>query len=58
MLYGAAVRQGDLDWLQFVNTTFDVAMFGHQNDDLRRGVRRLLRRAEIRRSAQTGFPTI
>ena len=31
MLYSAAVRQGDLDWLYFVNTTFDVAMFGHQN---------------------------
>lgn len=32
MLYGAAVRQGDLDWLNFVNATFQVAMFGHQND--------------------------
>jgi polar amino acid transport system substrate-binding protein len=32
MLYGAAVRHGDPDWLQFVNTTFDVAMFGHQNE--------------------------
>jgi polar amino acid transport system substrate-binding protein len=31
MLYSAALRQGDLDWLQFVNTTFDVAMHGHQN---------------------------
>ena len=31
MLYSAAVRQGDLDWLYYVNTTFDVAMFGHQN---------------------------
>ena len=27
-LYGAAMRQGDLDWLQFVNTCFDVAMYG------------------------------
>ena len=26
------MRQGDLDWLNFVNTTFNVAMFGHQND--------------------------
>ena len=25
----AAVRQGDLDWLTFVNTVFNVAMFGH-----------------------------
>lgn len=32
MLYAAAMRQGDQDWLNFVNTTFDVAMFGHQND--------------------------
>ncbi len=32
MLYAAALRQGDLDWLHFVNTTFDVAMFGHQNE--------------------------
>ena len=29
-LYGAAVRQGDPDWLQFVNTVFSVAMYGHQ----------------------------
>ncbi|HTU56429.1 MAG TPA: transporter substrate-binding domain-containing protein [Acetobacteraceae bacterium] len=28
-LYGAAVRQSDFDWLQFVNTTFNVAMFGN-----------------------------
>ncbi|MFL5259482.1 MAG: transporter substrate-binding domain-containing protein [Hyphomicrobiales bacterium] len=32
MLYSAALRQGDLDWLTFVNTTFNVAMFGHQNE--------------------------
>ncbi len=32
MLYGAAMRQGDLDWLQWVNTTFTVAMYGHQNE--------------------------
>jgi len=32
MLYSAAVRQGDPDWLNFVNTTFNVAMHGHQND--------------------------
>ncbi len=32
MLYGAAMRQGDADWLQWVNTTFTVAMYGHQND--------------------------
>ncbi|QEN86790.1 transporter substrate-binding domain-containing protein [Labrys sp. KNU-23] len=32
MLYGAAVRQGDPDWLHFVNTTFGVAIHGHQNE--------------------------
>jgi len=32
MLYGAAVRQGDPDWLEFVNTAFNVAMRGHQNE--------------------------
>jgi len=31
-LYGAAVRQGDLDWLTWVNTCFNVAMHGHQTD--------------------------
>ena len=30
MLYGAAVRQGDLDWLTYVNQTFTIAMFGHE----------------------------
>lgn len=29
-LYGAALRQGDLDWLTFVDTCFTVAMFGHE----------------------------
>jgi len=32
MLYAAAVRQGDQVWLNYVNMTFDIAMFGHQND--------------------------
>jgi polar amino acid transport system substrate-binding protein len=32
MLYAAAVRQSDLDWLTFINTTWNVAMFGHQNE--------------------------
>ena len=31
MLYAAAMRQGDPDWLHFVDTTWNVAMFGHQN---------------------------
>ena len=32
MLYGAALPQGDLDWLTFVNQCFACAMFGHEND--------------------------
>jgi len=32
MLYSAALKQGDLDWLEFVNPTFNVAMYGHQNE--------------------------
>ena len=31
-LYGAAVRQGDPDWLAWVNTCFTVAMYGHQTE--------------------------
>ncbi len=31
-LYGAGVRQGDLDWLTFVDTCFNVAMFGNNSD--------------------------
>jgi polar amino acid transport system substrate-binding protein len=29
-LYSAAVRQGDPDWLQWIDTCFNVAMHGHQ----------------------------
>ena len=29
-LYNAAVRQGDPDWLHWINTCFNVAMHGHQ----------------------------
>lgn len=31
MLYGAGVRQGDPDWIRFVDTVFTVAIHGHQN---------------------------
>jgi len=31
MLYGAGMRQGDPDWVQFVDTVFDIAIHGHQN---------------------------
>jgi polar amino acid transport system substrate-binding protein len=30
MLYGAALRQGDLDWLTFVDAAFTIGMFGHE----------------------------
>ncbi len=30
-LYSAGVKQGDLDWLTFVNTCLDVAMFGNDS---------------------------
>jgi len=32
MLYGAGMRQNDPDWVGFVNTVFDVAIHGHQNE--------------------------
>ncbi len=32
MLYGAALPQGDLDWLTFVDQCFTCAMFGHENE--------------------------
>ena len=32
MLYGAALKQGDPDWLQFVDSCFTIAMFGHENE--------------------------
>jgi polar amino acid transport system substrate-binding protein len=31
-LYGAAMRQSDPDWLNFVNTVFNVNMFGHASE--------------------------
>ena len=31
-LYSIAMRQGDLDWLSFVDTTLNVNMHGHQTD--------------------------
>ncbi len=31
-LYSAALRQSDPDWLHYVNTVFDVAMFGNDTD--------------------------
>lgn len=31
-LYSAAVRQSDFDWLHWVDTAFNVAMYGHENE--------------------------
>ena len=31
-LYGAAMRQNDLDWLHFVDTVFNINMFGHVSE--------------------------
>ncbi len=56
MLYGAAVGQGDSDWLQFVDTTFDVAMFGHQNAIFDAAFADYF--GETIPARQTGFPPI
>jgi polar amino acid transport system substrate-binding protein len=56
MLYGAAVRQGDPDWLTFVDTTFNVAMFGHQNAIFDAAFADYF--GETIPARQTGFPPI
>ncbi len=56
MLYGAAVRQGDADWLKFVDTTFDVAMHGHQNEIFDKAFLDFFGEQIPRR--RTGFPPI
>jgi polar amino acid transport system substrate-binding protein len=56
MLYSAAMRQGDPDWLNFVNTTFNVAMHGHQNDLYDGAFKEYFGQEPIRR--QPGFPAI
>ncbi|MDH3664812.1 MAG: transporter substrate-binding domain-containing protein [Alphaproteobacteria bacterium] len=56
MLYGAAVRQGDPDWLNFVDTTFNVAMHGHQNAIFDAAFADFF--GETISARQTGFPPI
>jgi len=56
MLYGAAVRQGDPDWLTYVDATFDVAMFGHQNEIYDKAFADYF--GEEPPERQTGFPPI
>ena len=52
--FSAAVRQGDPDWLQWVNTRFDVRHVRPRRRDLRRGLPGILRREAAPRV--TGFP--
>jgi polar amino acid transport system substrate-binding protein len=56
MLYGAAVGHGDADWLKFVDTTFDVAMHGHQNEIFDDAFSSFF--GETIPQRQTGFPPI
>jgi polar amino acid transport system substrate-binding protein len=56
MLYGAALKQGDLDWLQFVDSCFTIAMFGHENELYDAGFKDFFGlEAPLRKP---GFPTI
>lgn len=56
MLYGAAVRQGDADWLKFVDTTFNVAMHGNDNAIFDEAFSSYF--GETIPQRQTGFPPI
>jgi polar amino acid transport system substrate-binding protein len=54
MLYAPAIRQGDPDWLHFGNTTWDMAMFGHQNAIFDQAVKDFL--GWSRRRGRRGLP--
>ena len=54
LLHGAAMRQGDPDWLQFVNTVFDIAMFGHEDGIYDKAYEEFF--GEKRPPRVTGFP--
>jgi polar amino acid transport system substrate-binding protein len=56
MLYGAAMRQGDPDWLTFVNTVFEIAMFGHENAIFDKAFKDYF--ADTPPTRKTGFPAI
>ncbi len=56
MLYAAAVRQGDQDWLHFVDTTWNVAMFGHENAIYDSAYKEYFGQVPVNRVP--GFPTI
>lgn len=55
-LYSAALRQGDLDWLSFVDTTLNVNMHGHQTDLYDKAFQDFFASAPPRRVP--GFPNI
>ena len=55
-LYSAAMRQGDPDWLQWVNTCFNVAMHGHQTEIYDKAFEEFFASTPPRRVP--GFPTI
>ncbi len=55
-LYSIAMRQGDLDWLRFVDTALNVNMHGHQTDLYDKAFRDFFAAAPPRRVP--GFPGI
>jgi polar amino acid transport system substrate-binding protein len=55
-LYGAAMRQGDPDWLGWVNTCFDVAMYGHEDQIYDAAYEEFF--GEKRAERMTGFPPL
>jgi polar amino acid transport system substrate-binding protein len=55
-LYSAAMRQGDPDWLQWVDTCFNVAMHGHQTQIYDAAFEEFFAASPPRRVP--GFPTI
>jgi polar amino acid transport system substrate-binding protein len=56
MLYGAALPQGDFDWLTYVNQCFNCAMFGHENEIFDKAFKEYF--GETPTTRKTGFPAI
>jgi polar amino acid transport system substrate-binding protein len=55
-LYGAAMRQGDPDWARFVDTTFEIAMFGSDSDVYDAAFKEYF--GETPPPRKTGFPLV
>jgi len=55
-IYSAAMRQGDQDWLNFVNTTWNVNMFGHITEPFDNAMKEFF--GIDPRQRATGFPPI